>query len=195
MRIYLIPKVIGGPHNELDLAYQEDYVGQSYTLMPFGRDPLAIVGFPSLPAESAAALALHADVVAFPDTESTAWNSPIGGELAALQAALEAAKVPAGWIQSTFTWRTVLRLLAAMTQFLQRYGSDGWKQGLFSAGVTLDTRFNQLPTGVQNRLRTAASTMGYDTSALTGNSTVRAILKNVADQWGVRDLILSGNLL
>jgi hypothetical protein len=73
-------------------------------------------------------------------------------------------------------------VVAIVFQLAQRLQGLG-RNRLFGGAVTLDTRFNQLPQSVRTDLQDMAASFNFDTGSLSGTSTVRAILKALADQW------------
>jgi hypothetical protein len=88
----------------------------------------------------------------------------------------------------------VLRVVAALFQFHQRYqATSGTSASLFAGGLTLSSTFSSLPASVRTALRNAAISLGYDTSSLTGASTLRQCLKAMADQWRAVDTIYLGD--
>lgn len=105
---------------------------------------------------------------------------------------LEAKNIPSDWINTTFTYRQVLKRIIAIAQFLQRFNGIIGNTRLFSTGITLETRFNQLPVRVRNALVNTANDMGFDASSLTATSTLRTILKEMFAQWLARrgDIII-----
>lgn len=155
--------------------------------MDFGLEPVMLVAGEMDLARDAAVTA-NADVLALPVDLDQALG---GAGRNRVQSALEARNLPAGWVTATMTYRQVVRPVAAILLFAQRYhGLTGAR--LFGSGVTLDTAFGSLPAQVQQNLLRAAESLGYDTSALTASTTLRQALKAMSDQWGARPIRLNG---
>lgn len=156
--------------------------------MDMGDEPVCIVVADV--GSDHAAFAAETDVLALPSD----LDQQVGAQLATVQNALESRNIPAGWVQGTHTYRQVIRVVAQAFQFMQRL--QVVRPGrLFTGGATLDTRFNQLPVAVRNALVAAATDLGYDTSTLSGTSTLRNILKTMADQWRQIELFIGGEAL
>jgi len=170
------------------VKYEGDFCAVSCGTMDFGFEPVMLVGA-TVDGATDATLTANADVVALPvnlDVNLTA------AEVTAVQAKLEAVNIPAGWVTTSLTWRQLVRTIVAMFQFAQRYNGVAGNVRLFPTGVTLSTRWNQLSPTVQTNLTTTATSLGYSTTGLSGTTTLRTVLKNMADQWGSRPIFIGG---
>lgn len=135
-------------------------------------------------------LAAQQDVVSVPEDID---GSISVGALAGVKASLEGLYLPGGWISVGVSYRQVLRVVAGIFQLAQRYhGRAGAK--LFELGIGLDTQWAALPVGVKQSLRASAEDLGFDTSGVTAESTMRQILKMMADQWGEAFIFGDGRL-
>ncbi len=135
------------------------------------------------------AIVANADVHRLPDNLDVNLTA---GQVTAVSNHLEANHIPADWVTTAFTWRQVLRLVVGLYQFIQRYKGLGGPGPIFGGAVTLSTTFAGLPQGARNALTATANSFGYDTSALSGASTVRQILRAMAQQWGAAQLLING---
>ena len=133
-----------------------------------------------------ALLAANLDVLALP-LNIDQLLAPVAVSI--VQTALEAHHIPADWVDDTFTYRQILKLVAGMFQFLQRCHGIGMGK-LFSGAISLDTLFNQLPAAVRQKLIEAAQGLYLDYSSLTGGSSLRQILKAMGQQWATRSYAL-----
>lgn len=132
----------------------------------------------------------QADTTKIPDNLNSTIPAP---GLATVQNALESRNIPAGWVTAGLTYRELLRTIDGFFTFLQRYAGITNKTNLVIGGsVTLNTQFNQLPQAVRGELQATAISLGLSTAGISGSSTIRDILKNVADQWGQRAFVLGG---
>lgn len=96
---------------------------------------------------------------------------------------LEAVNVPAGWVTNGMTYRAALRTLLNIWQLHSRYvGTVGKK--LFGGSIHLNDTVADIPQRYRDDLRAAAESMGLDFSAITPATTIRQLLKGVADQLG-----------
>lgn len=120
------------------------------------------------------------DVLAVPLNLSNTFNTTVRDRIRTL---FDGWKIPSSWVVTGMTYRVVLRTMLNIWQFHNRYvGHTGTV--LFGAGITLDTTWSQLATEVQDGLTTAAASMNLDSSGLIATTTVRQILKSIADQLG-----------
>lgn len=134
------------------------------------------------------AVTAQTDVRRVPDNLD---SSPTAGAVTVMQNFLEGQNVPAGWITTSLTWRTILRTVLSMCLFIQRYRGVGGP-AVFVGGVTLASTFASLPVGVRQSLLKAGQDQKFDTSALSGASTLRQLLKAMGDQWGARPIMING---
>jgi hypothetical protein len=190
-RLYFMPiNGTGSPADTRTSAYAETELSTLlWTMMDMGNEPFCLVGT-DITDSLHISLSGHADVIPVPLN----LDQTLGAQLATVQSLLEAHNIPVGWVTSVNTYREILRVVMKLFQFLQRFQ---WftPARLFSAGVTLDTQFNQLSVGFRTVLQNVAVSMNFDTSGLTGASTVRQILKNAADQWHETTVNFAGQVI
>lgn len=157
----------------------------AYSLMPFGNEPWGLLAA-DLTSQQDTDLMANADVSSIPLTFDSNLTA---GQVTAVVNKLETINVPAGWVNTGITWRQLLRTVMGLFQFSQRFAGITGKE-IFQAGVNLSLQFNQLSAANRQALIDTANTFGYDTSSLSGTSTLRQILKTMADQWGSKPLTL-----
>lgn len=174
--LYIVPDVGTGGTFDTHRPKYIDALGVKIGAIPYGAEGYYLVGADLTPAQDAAAQALP-DVIRLPDN----LDSTLGGALGTVQTKLEAVNIPAGWLTGATTYRTGLRVIIRMMFFLQRY-SGLYKTGALFSGINLNATFNSLNETTRTRLIGAAKTYGIDISGLSGNSTLRQILKTIADQ-------------
>lgn len=109
-----------------------------------------------------------------------------------VQNKLEAINLPAGWIDTTFTWQSMLRIVLGILSFMQRFSALNGNASLFPTGVTLGTRINQLSAAVVANLQQAAADMNLSTANISGTTTIRAALKDFGTQLQGRPYNLNG---
>lgn len=126
----------------------------------------------------------QADVYQFPVNIEA---NPSPAELAELETILEVAYIPAAWLTPADTWRQTLRTISGMFLFMQRLTGITGSSPL-DWGVGLNTQFRNLDQVYQDAIVEAFDTLGYDSSTIKTNWTLRIILKEAADQWGDRPI-------
>lgn len=185
--LYVVPAIGDGtPKDARRPKYVAD-AGVNFSAMDYGFEPVFL-----LAADTDATLDATIDAAA--DAERVPNNldgNPGAGAVTTVQNFLENLNVPAGWVNTGLTWRQIVRVIAGLFQFMQRcYGLSG-NVSLFD-GVTLNTQFNAMPLALRQTLQAAAASFNYDTSALSGTSTYRQILKAMADQWDNAPIVMGG---
>jgi len=129
-------------------------------------------------------LAAQADVYAFGQNLDEQMPQDERGVMAVY---MESVAIPADWITPADTRRQAIRTITGMFLFSQRlHGITG--QSPLDWGITLNTQFRNIEQQYQGAIREAFDTLGYDSSVLRDNWTLRVILKNAADQWADRPI-------
>lgn len=191
-RFYIVPTIGAGTFLDprRPKYFGDGTVSGVWAAMDYGREPRMIVGA-DLSAADDTTLEGQADVLALPvDLDQTLT----AGQVTAVQNKLEAINLPSAWVNTTRTWRYVLKAVLGIMAFMQRF--CGMQQAaLFSGTVSLDTTFNQLPVAVRNKLQQAAVSMGLDTTGLSGSTPIRTILRNVGQQLEQQPFEFSGVVL
>ena len=119
------------------------------------------------------------DVIVIPALDNTIPNATVRNRIRNI---LEAGNIPGTWVNTGMTYRVVVRNVLNIWRFANRYISKGGK--IFTGSVTLDTTWSQIPALAQQKLIETANEFGLDYSAVTGATTIRQILKGMADQFG-----------
>jgi hypothetical protein len=116
------------------------------------------------------------------------WIEPLDGQMTAGERAevttyLESAWIPANWITPADTRREAVRTVTGMFLFMQRLTAITGSTPI-EWGVELNTQYQNLDLEYQEAIVDAFDTLGYDSSVIRDNWTLRVLLKNAADQWG-----------
>jgi hypothetical protein len=149
--------------------------------MYYGFQPIYLVAA-DLAAADDANIAGQTDVDALPFDLSPTVG---GGNVQAARAALEAALIPAQWVNGQMTWLTVARMVAGMFQYMQRVYAITGPQLMLDSSAKLNAQWSQIPVDPwQNAILAAANSFSYDTSFIRSNTQVRVILQNFAQDWG-----------
>lgn len=187
-RIYIVPVVGTGAHSDPRRPkYFTDgtIAAATYGTLTYGTEPRMIVGA-DLPSADDVIIVGKPDSLALPFDLSPNLT---GGQVTAVRAALESSNIPAGWVTTADTWVSVFRGVAGMCSFLSRYDviyatANGVSApSLFVGGVTLASAFSSLPAAVQAALIATAQDQGISTAGLSGATTLRTILRSMADHY------------
>jgi len=127
-------------------------------------------------------LAAQAQVIAVPETVRNMIRNY-----------LEAGNLPGPWVQTGMSYRTILRTVLNVFSFFNRYVSKGGK--VFVPGVTLDTTVGELPLYAVTLLQETADEFGLDYGWVTGATTLRELLKGMADQFGDVEYQIGGVII
>ena len=191
-RLYIVPRA--GLGTKAD-AYVPKYFagttkiignGQAWSAADYGSDGWFIAAA-NLNASDDALVIGQPDAFGLPFDLSQTLTA---GQVTNVQTKLEAANIPAGWVSTGFTWRQVVHIVLGMFLFLQRFNGIWAQQNngppipLFGGGITLSTTFGSLPLAVRTALISTGQSFGFDTSGLTSGTTIRIILKAMADAFG-----------
>lgn len=191
VRLYLDAVVGAGVKGDPRRPAHLDLLGSmDWSMIDYGAEPICLLGLVDPTASVHNALVAQSDVTAVPANLDT----QVGANVQAARDALENRNLPGSWVQGTDTWRTIVHTVGGCFLFFQRCNGLGLS-ALFSGAVTLGTRWNQLPAATRQTLLDAATSFGYDTSQLSGATTLRTILKALADQWGSTPIHLAGETI
>lgn len=169
VRFYLAPKetvVING--RSISRPKYVTALGVPYAMQDYGQEPVCVLA-------ADVSTAQHATLAGSPGVTALPVNldSPVGANLATVQAELEAVNIPSDMVTAVTIYRKVLRGVIAVF-------SVSAKAPLFSGGVTLDTTLGDLTPTVRGELKNSAESSGYSTEGLTLASTIReSLLKAV----------------
>ena len=119
--------------------------------------------------------AQHELIMSNPDVEAAPENidqniSDIA--IPRVKAVMEQLRIPAGWVDNTYTYRQILRMIAGLFQFAQRYWGMH-SEILIDNQAQLDLKWNQIPLARRNRIKATADNLGYDYSEVTNQWTIR----------------------
>lgn len=122
----------------------------------------------------------QADVYTAPDNLDVIMTL---SERQAMNNYLEAHAIPADWLSPGDTFHYALRIVAGIFQYIQRVlALVGYPANPF-AGLTLNTRYSNIPNPLHDALYNAAVELGYSWN-VGNNDQIRKIWKMMADQWG-----------
>lgn len=154
------------------------------TRFDYGDEPWCLMGLDSISPADDTALVANADVFKLPDDLDQTMGSTANRNQA--RNALEAVNMPGTWIQTADTYRTVVRFVGALCQYMQCYAGHSGVATLFTGTTTLATTLGALPQNQQDTLVGCAQYFGLSTAPLTGANTLRTILKAVGDDYSAQ---------
>jgi hypothetical protein len=134
--------------------------------------------------------AQHTTVSANADVLSPPVNidsTMTAGAVSTAQTFLETYNIPANWINTDDTYRATLRTVTAFFLYMQRVNGIA---GNFTLPFNwANLTMSQVPVDIRDAMAAAAASFGYDYSAVTGTTTVRTVLKSMADGWGTQPIL------
>lgn len=178
MSFYLLPIVGTGTRQDPIRPKYVRELGVAWSMCQFVET--AIVWADTSPAQEAT-LGANADVRVIP---------PLDNQVAVLatQQALEDMNMPAQWVTSAMTYRTVLRVTVGMAQLLQRASS------IFGAPLSpvgnLDRTIGSFVVGVRQAIAQACDDLGVDRTNITLTTTLREALRDFGQQFVKRGVFL-----
>lgn len=152
-------------------------IASQWALMDYGILPNGLLLAINISQADNDALCLHADVYCFPDNLDTPASQSLKGFV-------EGINIPSDWTTPSTSNRELLRKLAGMMQFNQRYSGSVCPGETFLGvgGVTLDTKWNALTTHQKDCFNQTVITFGVSFT-VSGNPSLRTIIKRAGDFW------------
>jgi hypothetical protein len=170
-----MPLIVGGGPSKL--GRKPKFTPAGYSIIPYGAENVCIL---SADVDAATHTTISADsqVSAFPANLLANLTS---GAVTQAQGFLDGLNIPSQWVNTGITYIQMILIIGRIFEVSQMFERSIGK--LFANGITLSTTFSALPIGTKNTLTQIATSRGWDTSGLTGSSTMRQILKFMADQF------------
>jgi hypothetical protein len=190
LKIYLVPVEQNGPNRGPEyFVWRNDAnppsVNCRWSFMDYGFVNYALLIAHDITPADAATVSAKPDVYTFPDN----LDQPINDK-AVIDAYFEAINLPTDWTTPATTYRELLRKVAGMMQFNQRYGGISG-QSIFGGGVTLETNYNQLSAQQRAWFEQTLVDFGWF-QGVQGNPKMRTLAKQAGDLWGVKTFIMGG---
>lgn len=196
-RLYIVPIIGDGTKgNSRRPKYFSDLT-VDWSAMDYGFEPVMFVG---------ADLSVSDDNFIIGQEDVTALPFDLSPHLTSNQAqvtrgVLEDLNLPSQWVNTTLTWLEVVRTVLGMFSYLQRFSAvyaentGNAPPSIFSSGVTLNTTFGSLPIAVQTAMIETAEEFGISTVGLSSGTTLRVILKTMADFFEDAQYNFNGRLI
>jgi hypothetical protein len=189
IRFYILPiEVRNGARVPKYFKYRGDltppYIDCQWAMKDYGSINMAVICADIADADHNA-LVLNADVYSFPvNLDQTMTQA----QRSTLNTYIEAHGIPGDWLGPGDTFRSVLRVITAMFLYMQRVLTlIGYPADPFT-GLTLNTRYSDIPNPLHDALQQGAVSLEY-TWTVGNNDQIRKIWKMMADQWGVRPIL------
>ena len=181
LNLYVMPIIgTGTKQDQRRPKYETTFQAFAWGMYDYGNEPWCLVGVVDIDAATDASLTANADCLGLPTNLNQTLTST---QRTRVSNALENANIPGTWVTTSNTWRDVVLFVGAVCQFAQRYQGGTCGGQWFTGGVTLATTFGALSAAIQQCLLDAASSFNFDTSGLTSGTTLRAILRNIGQQY------------
>ena len=159
-------------------------------MMDYGFIPSALVLAKNITQVDHDALILNSDVYSFPEILSGPVND------LSVDTFFEDINIPTDWLTPATTWLELLRQLAGMFLFNQRYGGIAAEQtgelhSIFDT-ADLDTRLRQMTDQEQSWFLAAVDSFGFDSSQINDNSQLRLLVKQAGTFWEGQPIYMGG---
>lgn len=194
-RIYILPLVTELNPDGVTYDRHPKYifgVFPSWACIPYGAEAICVCKVLNISASGHDALVLNSDVMALPEDIDQLMS--VGAVIQA-QAFLESLNIPANWINTTRTYRQVIKVTIGLFQFVQRWSGLTNGSSPFKEGMNLTTQYNNMSALVQARLRDCFDTLNIDRASLTATSTIREALIVFGQEFVKREISLAGEIL
>lgn len=114
--------------------------------------------------------------------------NPNAAAVTNVQTRLDAMLLPSGWVNTSLSWREIVRTVTGVMLYMQRVTAI---RGInpFDNGLNLSITYASLPLAWRTAMQQAADDLLLDYSQLSGGSTLGQILKEFADQMAGRPVM------
>lgn len=173
-RYYLFP-VIGKGFSHTSARrpkYLDAYAGlpavEGKQYLYYGQLPVVLVHLPNVDQATHDELTANPDVIAFPLNLA----STVGGNLATVKNALEAALVPSEWVNGGTTYAEILTRMQKLFIFTQRF--QAWlKHRILTALWDNDTLLQDLPGFLLEDIQDTCDSLGISYAGITADMSIR----------------------
>lgn len=174
-RIYIMPVIGGGgPDKGQTPAYGSDLPGG---MLVYGATDIC-VAILDVTAAQHAEITLNADVLAAPAD----IDAQIGAvAVTTIQTFLESIDIPSHWINTSMTYRAVIRKVCHIFYLAIRYSQIAGKTKL-TAG-NMNTQWRNLSAQTRANIRATGDSLGIDYSGVQATDSIKVIIKSLSDFW------------
>lgn len=182
IRYYVMPVLRVGSNRGpkyLEWRANPDGIDCRWNIIDYGLIDQCIAVADVTPAQHTA-LAANDDVLAIPvNINSTLTATAVN----TAENYLEGIGMPAQWVSTAYTYRQVLRIVAGCFLYMQRVTAILERPITLTGGV-LGLQMQNIAADIRAAMQQAADEQGFDYSSVTATTTVRQLLKAMADAWG-----------
>lgn len=183
--LFLIPLEVTGTHRSPKYFCKigppiPPCISSGFNLMDYGFVNWALLLAPNLSAEDRLMLQSAEDVFTFPEN----LDGPVDQEV---QPFFEDIHLPTDWLVPATTWRELLRQVAGMFTFNQRFAwiaaaETGEVHSIFD-NANLDTRLRQMTADEITWFLMTVESFGFDPAVVSLNSQLRQLVRQAGDFW------------
>lgn len=157
-----------------------------FSMMDYGFLPNALVLAKSIGQADHDNLVANSDVFGFPENLDQPVSDP------GIDTFFEAVNIPTDWLTPSTSYREMLRQMAGMFQFNQRYGGiSGVNASLFD-NATLDTRLREMSDQEQAWFLATVESFGYEPALVPTNAKLRQLVKTAGTYWDDQTFYMGG---
>lgn len=193
LRIYIVPMVTELVGTKFDIHPQYIYgLPYIWAAIPYGSDDVCICGVHDISTADHNSLIANSDVFGLPENldQLMATNA-----VNVAQTFLENLNIPANWINTSRTYREVVKIVIGIFQFNQIWSGLTNGNTPFKEGMNLSTQYNQMSTIVKKRLRDCFDILNIDRTSLTATSSIREALILFGQEFSNSQIKLAGEIL
>ena len=200
-RLYLLPiqeitDERGYQRGPLYIKWRDDLTGldgYAWSMMDYGFAPFGLVIIKDISQQDHDTLVANSDVYEWPELDNLDDAIAPADNLDEF---FEAIGIPTDWLQPGNTYLEFLRQSAAMFQFNQKYGGiaaheSGEFHSLIDDAGGLDARYLTWSQQTQDWFDATLVWFGYP--AVSGNPSLRQLMKQAGDLWGTKPFYLGGH--
>jgi len=159
-------------------------------MMDYGFTPNALLVAKNIIPIEHDLLVANLDIYAFPEN----LDQPVADPT--VDTFFEGIHLPTDWLTPSTTYRELLRQVAGMFQFNQRYAgivsnATGEWRSIFDT-ATLNTRLRQMTAQEQAWFLQTVESFGYDPELINDNSQLRLLIKQAGDYWAAKPFYIGG---
>lgn len=165
--------------------FSQSGIDTKWSMMDYGFVDSALLFAPVITPADHAVLMLNADVFAFPENLDAPVVDP------SIDQFFEDLNLPTDWLTPATTYRELLRQVAGMMQFNQRYGVISGGHSIFES-ANLDTRLRRMTAEEEAWFMVNWRSFGFDSGAINTNTRLRQLVKQTGDFWADKPIIMGG---
>lgn len=188
IRFYVMPIARNGAARGpkyLKWRWNPDGIDCPWNMLDYGLLDQAIVAADVTSAQHTA-LAANGDVLAIPANLNSTLTATA---VSTAESYLESIGMPAHWVSTSYTYRQVLRIVAGTFLYMQRVTAILGRPITLTGGV-LGMQMQNIAADIRGAMQQAADEQEFDYSGVTATTTVRQVLKAMADAWGDKPILM-----